>query len=477
MNKEFKIATWNIRGMSSLDKQFEVKNLINDEVLSMCIVLETHLKNNNISQACANAFNKWEWHSNISHSPNSCRIVVGWDENKVHVMILNCTKQVIFYLVEVVSTGDKIYCFFVYACNKGKDKVVVWKDLQMPKSITYKKPWFIMGDFNVTRYLNEHSSGSSMMTEDMKEFNACINDIEIEDINSSGFHFTWTKSLKNPRCRTLKKLDRIMINDEVMNSIPQAHGVFLPYIISDHSHAILCIPNFMVCKPKSFRFMNFTADKEAFQPIVEKGWSTQHVGCAMFFLIMKLKGLKKDLKDLTWVNGDIIKRVKELKEKLKDMQAKIDVDAHDVSIRAQATQILNDYETAKHDAFLILQQKTKIKWLSEGDKNTKYFHKVLKCRKQKAKVESIFNENDTRFYGDEVADQFVTHFQNFLGKTDSVKPIDELGNIFSVTLEANEANAMIIEVSNAEIKNAIFDIDGDKAAGPDGYSFQFLKKV
>ncbi|XP_071695705.1 uncharacterized protein [Rutidosis leptorrhynchoides] len=354
------------------------------------------------------------------------------------------TKNGGLQFVNTTLTGDKIYCSFVCACNKGKDRVVIWKDLQMQKSITHKKPWFIMEDFNVTRYLNEHSSGSSMMTEDMKEFNACINDIEVEDINSFGFHFTWTKSLKNPRCGTLKKLDRIMINDEVMNSIPQAHGVFLPYIISDHSPAILCIPNFMVCKPKSFRFMNFIADKEAFLPMVEKGRSTQHVGCAMFCLLMKLKGLKKDLKKLTWVDGDIFKKVKELKEKLKVMQSKIDDDPHNVIFRGQATQILNDYETAK---------------------------------KQKARVESICNENGVRFYGDEVADQFVRHFQNFLGRTDSVKPIDELGDIFSITVETSEADAMIIEVSNAEIKNAIFDIDGDKAADPDGYSSQFFKKA
>ncbi|XP_071728479.1 uncharacterized protein [Rutidosis leptorrhynchoides] len=333
-----------------------------------------------------------------------------------------------------------------------------------------------MGDFNITRYLNEHSAGCSILTEEMKEFNSCLNDIEIEDINSSGFHFTWTKSLKNPKCGTLKKLDRIMINAEVMTAIPQAHGIFLPYVISDHSPAILNIPNFIVSKPKSFRFMNYLSEKEAFMHIVKEGWNRQYVGCAMYCLIMKLKGLKKDLRMLNWADGNTFNKVKSLKMQLKDVQAKIDADPHSVTTRELASKILQEYEEAKHDEFLILQQKTKIKWLSEGDKNTEYFHKVLKSRKQKARVESICNEDNTRFYGDEVADQFVSHFKNFLGKVDSVTPIEDMGNIFSVTLDSNEANAMVVEISNSEIKDAIFDIDSEKAAGPYGYTSNFFKK-
>ncbi|XP_071741913.1 uncharacterized protein [Rutidosis leptorrhynchoides] len=232
-------------------------------------------------------------------------------------------------------------------------------------------PMVIMGDFNVTRYLSEHSSGSSLLTDDMKEFNSCISELEVEDIYSSGFHFTWTKSLKNPKCGKLKTLDIILINEEVMNSIPQANGIFLPYVISDHSPAILCLPHFMVDKPKSFRFMNFIADKKEFLPTVEKGWEDKHVWCSMYCLQKKLKGLKKELRRLSWSDGNIFDKVKHLKQELKTCQAQIDMDPHNANLREAASKLLVDYEAAKHDEFLILQQKTKIKWLSEGDKNTK----------------------------------------------------------------------------------------------------------
>ncbi|XP_071706757.1 uncharacterized protein [Rutidosis leptorrhynchoides] len=375
----------------------------------------------------------------LEYSQNSCRIIVGWDDSKVNVMVISSTKQVVFCLEEIISTKERIYCSFVYACNKGKDRIPVWKDLELQKTITQNQPWFILGDFNVTRFLNEHSSGSSLLTEDMRDFNSCINEIEVEDINISGFHFTWTKSLKNPRCGTLKKLDRILVNVEVMKSIPQAHGVFLPYVISDHSPSILCIPDYIVCKPKSFRFMNYITEKEGFLHIVEKGWNTEMVGCEMYCLLKKLKGLKQELKKLNWIYGNTFNRVKELKKKVKDIQAMIDIDPHKISFREEASRVLKEYDAAKHDEFLILQQKTKIKWLSE--------------------------------------EQFVYHFKQFLGKTDNVTPIEEMGNIFSVTLTPNEAEVMVADVSNEEIKEAIFDIESEKAAGPDGYTSHFFKKA
>ncbi|GJU89144.1 RNA-directed DNA polymerase, eukaryota, reverse transcriptase zinc-binding domain protein [Tanacetum coccineum] len=40
-----------------------------------------------------------------------------------------------------------------------------------------------------------------------------------------------------------------------------------------------------------------------------------------------------------------------------------------------------------------------------------------------------------------------------------------------------DAENMVREVSENEIKEALFEIDGDKASGPDGYSSEFFKKA
>nr|GEW14980.1 RNA-directed DNA polymerase, eukaryota, reverse transcriptase zinc-binding domain protein [Tanacetum cinerariifolium] len=48
---------------------------------------------------------------------------------------------------------------------------------------------------------------------------------------------------------------------------------------------------------------------------------------------------------------------------------------------------------ASNEELKRLHQKSKIKWLSEGDQNTAYFHGILKSRKHKGRIESICDNN------------------------------------------------------------------------------------
>ncbi|GJY49003.1 RNA-directed DNA polymerase, eukaryota, reverse transcriptase zinc-binding domain protein [Tanacetum coccineum] len=74
------------------------------------------------------------------------------------------------------------------------------------------------------------------------------------------------------------------------------------------------------------------------------------------------------------------------------------------------------YLNASKDEEKLLYQKSKIKWLSVGDQDNSFFHKVIKSNQQRNRVVSICDEADRRFDGKDVAEQFVKHFQGFLGQ-------------------------------------------------------------
>ncbi|PWA39454.1 RNA-directed DNA polymerase, eukaryota, Reverse transcriptase zinc-binding domain protein [Artemisia annua] len=249
---EFKFSVWNIRGMSNEFKQNEAVKFIRDEKLQ--------------------------------YSPLSCRVVFGWNPYYVKVMVVNMTAQSIMCTVELVQSKFKFYCSIVYASNSGSERRILWDDLILYKQAVGNNPWVIMGDFNVTLDISEHSAGGSHNNMDMNEFKEAVNKMEVDDICSSGFHFTWTKSLKNPNCNTLKKLDRILVNEEFINKFQNAYGVFLPYTISDHSPSVLIIKDGMPKKQRSFRFSNFIYDKEGFLETVKKEWDQEIHGCHMYSL-------------------------------------------------------------------------------------------------------------------------------------------------------------------------------------------------
>ncbi|GJT74636.1 RNA-directed DNA polymerase, eukaryota, reverse transcriptase zinc-binding domain protein [Tanacetum coccineum] len=419
-----------------------VKSLIADDIegnvggegekLHICAVLETHLKIKGINGVCDRVFRNWKWVSNVGYISNSCRIVVGWNDNEIDVMIVHCSSQAMFCQVELKKLKTKIYISFIYASNSISERRYLWRNLMMQKEVVNGWPWILMGDFNVTLKIDEHSSGGSTMTSEIGEFRDAVNSLEIEDICSAGFHYTWTKSLKNPSNNILKKLDKIMMNEEFLNKFAKAHGIFLPYLISDHSPSMLTIPNAGINKKRSFRFANYIADKNDFLETVKGVWDKDIKGCYMYKVVQKLKQLKRPLNRLNWRNGNIIVKAEMLKAKLKTAQSILDGDPHNMEKRMDAIHLLNEYTSVANDELKLLHQKARIQWLKEGDKNTAYFHRILKTRKHNGRLSS-------------------------------------LGDIVSLRLSEEDAAEMIREVNDKEIKEAVFDIDSNKAAGPDRY--------
>ena len=115
--------------------------------------------------------------------------------------------------------------------------------------------------------------------------------------------------------------------------------------------------------------------------------------------------------------------------------------------------------------------------MCEGDKNTTYFHIVVNSKKCINRILSINNSDGQIVEGEQMAEDFVDHFENFLGRAENVDHIDYVGDIFTTTLTDDEAVDMIRDVTDNEIKKAMFDIDNCKALGPNGYTACFFKKA
>ncbi|GJU22791.1 RNA-directed DNA polymerase, eukaryota, reverse transcriptase zinc-binding domain protein [Tanacetum coccineum] len=166
-------GSWNIRGLSTSNKQKEVRNFIANEDLrnfianedlSICAVLETHIKSKRLNKIRESIFGQWDWYSNMQHYDKGCRIMLGWNSKHVSINVVNCAKQSMFCKIQTVNENKKILCTFVYATNGAKERRELWKDLQIHKRIVSNQACIIMGDMNVTLNPNEHSAGSSRIT-------------------------------------------------------------------------------------------------------------------------------------------------------------------------------------------------------------------------------------------------------------------------------------------------------------------------
>ncbi|GKB41421.1 RNA-directed DNA polymerase, eukaryota, reverse transcriptase zinc-binding domain protein, partial [Tanacetum coccineum] len=82
-----------------------------------------------------------------------------------------------------------------------------------------------------------------------------------------------------------------------------------------------------------------------------------------------------------------------------------------------------------------------------------------------------------RYFCKDVPGLFLKHFQNFLGTESKVQPMEDNDQMFFKKLNADEASEMIKDITDKEVKAAMFDIDNDKALGIDGYTSYFFKNA
>ncbi|XP_010419043.1 PREDICTED: uncharacterized protein LOC104704701 [Camelina sativa] len=114
-------------------------------------------------------------------------------------------------------------------------------------------------------------------------------------------------------------------------------------------------------------------------------------------------------------------------------------------------------------------QKSRDKWLHSGDKNTKYFHSSVKSdRNKNALVKLIDEDGVTHRLEASKGDVAASYFQNLFS---SSYPSEEDHQFFQdmaprVNDEMNDS--LIAEVSEEEVRLAVFDISPSRAMGADG---------
>ncbi|GKA68714.1 RNA-directed DNA polymerase, eukaryota, reverse transcriptase zinc-binding domain protein [Tanacetum coccineum] len=462
----FSITAWNIRGLNYAFIQLDVRQVVNENNLSVCAILESHVDISALSNVCSKVFRNCEWSSNASLFSKGCRIIIGWNKDVVDALIISQTSQAVH--VKLIHKADKnvIFSTFIYASNDPKERRHLWRDLGFHKSVVRGVPWILLGDFNVALNMEDSLTGSSSMTSAMCDFKDYVKHIEVIDINCSGLQDTWNQKPKG-KGGTLKKLDRVIGNIDFVDMFPGAYAIFQLYRISYHSPAVLKIPSHVTSKPKPFKFYNFLARKAKFLETILSVWISQVNGYSMFQVVQKMRMLKKPLLKLLHDQGNLHDCVNLLRVKLDGVQIAIDKDPHNEFLRDEEAMYLTAFNEAKTDEEQFLIQKSKVEWLEVGDSNFAYFHKSIKSRNQRSCIKVIRNAKNVEVLGSCVPDVFVERYEAFLGTQAPCIDLDPSG-LFTKKVSDVACDNMLRPITSDEIKHAMFDIGDDKAPGPDG---------
>ncbi|GJU98265.1 hypothetical protein Tco_1327536 [Tanacetum coccineum] len=153
---------------------------------------------------------------------------------------------------------------------------------------------------------------------------------------------------------------------------------------------------------------------EGFREIVDSGWNVHIEGYAMYRVVKWLKGLKYPFRKLLHNHGNLHDRVNKIHIELDEAQKAIDRDPSSSVLREEHAHYLLAFKEALLDEEHFLQQKAKVEWLKVGDSNTSYFHKIVKSKCARNRIEIVSDSSNNFYDGNQVPGAF------FLGKRESI---------------------------------------------------------
>lgn len=120
------------------------------------------------------------------------------------------------------------------------------------------------------------------------------------------------------------------------------------------------------------------------------------------------------------------------------------------------------------------KQRSKQFWLQEGDKNTRFFHKYASTRRKNNRIEKIMdNEGTWRESDVEIRNVIEDYFSQLFTASTLDGKLSEREIVKRISTADNEQ--LLAEVTYEEVKQAVFSMHPDKAAGPDGLNPAFFQ--
>ena len=117
------------------------------------------------------------------------------------------------------------------------------------------------------------------------------------------------------------------------------------------------------------------------------------------------------------------------------------------------------------------RQKSKETWLKEGDKNTRFFHRMTNAHRRRNFLQSL-SINGRRLDKEvEIKEVLVNAFQNMFYALDCWRP--PLPGLSFNVIRPEEPSKLEEVFTEKEIWAAISKLNGDKAPGPNGFPIAF----
>ncbi|PNX96867.1 ribonuclease H, partial [Trifolium pratense] len=456
-----KILSWNCRGLSTPSAIPNLRNIAHGHQPDILFLSETLSKAQVMERVRVNLnFNSC---LSVDVEGRSGGLSVMWKDT-IKCRVLNYSRNFINLVVEEREEGEwRLTCYYGYP-ERGRRRQA-WDLLRELRDMS-ESPWCIIGDFNDLLSQEDKRGNHPHPNWLCNGFRNAVSDCDLTDIHLEGYPYTWVKS-RGTTSVIEERLDRAMANSAWLMKYPNVRLLNLLTSHSDHSPLLLQnSPMVTNVRTYSFRFENTWLKEEDVEEVVEDGWGRDRgveITSRISRCADKLTG---------WGRRKRMRFKQEIKECSDEMERLRG--SHDITISSRYKEVQEKHARLLVQEETYWRQRAKMHWLKEGDLNTKFFHMSASARQRRKKIEKIVNEANVEVKTQAEISKVALNYFDHLFKTNATnhEPVLSL-MVPKVTQEDNDR--LLAPITREELHEALFQMDPDKAPGPDGFNPAFYQ--
>nr|XP_025616741.1 uncharacterized protein LOC112709055 [Arachis hypogaea] len=370
-----------------------------------------------------------------------------------------------------INNGLKWQGVFVYGNPVFQRRRKLWHELTVSNR-SREEPQAFLGDFNDILSQDEKVGLHPQPKIYLDTFRSFVDDNGLIDIDLKGNKYTW---YSNPRNNfiTRERLDRVLVNWNWLHIHQNVILKAAPAISSDHCALILETQPRIRIK-KDFRFEAFWTEHEECKEVIRRSWQQEdgYRNCWNQFT-RKRSRCQREL--LEWSRRKFKRADKEIERKKSELQQiqKGDMKEGDQNReRELKNQISNLWKQEEK----YWGQRSRLKWIKWGDKNTAFFHATTIQRRMKNRIDKLKDEAGHWIQGEEDIMRLVeTHFTK-LFTSEGVRKLEECISDIPIRVTREMNDELMAKINDEEIEEAVFSMGSLKAPGPDGFNGLFFQQ-
>ncbi|XP_027170927.1 uncharacterized protein LOC113770609 [Coffea eugenioides] len=340
-------------------------------------------------------------------------------------------------------------CFsFVHAKCTLEERKELWQALVLEKPSS--QPWCICGDFNAIIAPDEKKGGRPFSSTEGLELMSFMEEAEVFDVGFSGSSFTWCNN-RQGRARIWKRLDRLLINGEC-SDLPASVAVFhLARHPFDHAPLKISFASRLDNKPHPFRFLNVWTSNASLLDVIRTACQRECQGSPMKILCTKLLSTRRAIQE--WNKhtfGNIFDASREAETDMRRAEARLEIEGSDDA------QVKLHWSQARLNNALSVEE-----------------HYWEQKRRTQGVIHRIKDANGVWLESDEdIANKAVRYFSDIFSEPAS--NAQDLLQVIPTCVPAEESARLEADPTMEKVKRVILAMDGESAAGPDGFTSRFF---